>query len=345
MIQAVLFPLEWTSSKCRRWLKSHDLKAIKKVHVTSNYRRYRIQEPIKGVEYRIKKLDNGVAFVMALQTPSEPGSLQGGGRLVDQAKTVVNVAKTIYSLLPSARSNAPPGYRKFVEQYGTLKIVNFKVCRQPIYSVLEKIGNLVSLGKWNIEKNKLGYDKMFHLFAVLTTENGKEILTEKNEVLSIRLARSNDIGPKTETMNAGNPNMSLGDIVNKTAQRQGRQFYTYDGFNVGGGGNCQTYVWGLLTSSGLTTEALRKFVTQNATTLLPEFLKNAARKVTDVAAKVDTVLHGNGMQTGGSDIPVEQVPSMPIEAFLNPTELSFDSVDLTAPNIVPVNGGSTELAV
>jgi hypothetical protein len=47
MIQAVIFNKAlFTQSQCRLFLDQHHLHAIKPVHITKNYLRYRIEEPI-----------------------------------------------------------------------------------------------------------------------------------------------------------------------------------------------------------------------------------------------------------------------------------------------------------
>jgi hypothetical protein len=46
IIQAVLFDKDKHSSKnAMKWLKKHDMKPIKRQHITENYRRYRLREP------------------------------------------------------------------------------------------------------------------------------------------------------------------------------------------------------------------------------------------------------------------------------------------------------------
>jgi hypothetical protein len=45
-IQAVLFPInEFTPKQAKTFLKKHNLLAIKPVHTTANYHRYRLEDP------------------------------------------------------------------------------------------------------------------------------------------------------------------------------------------------------------------------------------------------------------------------------------------------------------
>ena len=44
--QAILFPKSMRAVRCLEWLKGHNYIPIKRAHVTKNYRRYRLIEPI-----------------------------------------------------------------------------------------------------------------------------------------------------------------------------------------------------------------------------------------------------------------------------------------------------------
>ena len=69
-IQAVLFKLvsKWTNSKDRlNYLKKNDLKAIKRVHKTENYYRYRIQEPnYDKFNYFLKRGNEDVDYIVSI---------------------------------------------------------------------------------------------------------------------------------------------------------------------------------------------------------------------------------------------------------------------------------------
>jgi hypothetical protein len=65
-IQAVLFDKnEYTSKDALQWLKKHELSPIKRVHVTKNYLRYRINEPTKYTKMRTIKKD-GIDIIIGI---------------------------------------------------------------------------------------------------------------------------------------------------------------------------------------------------------------------------------------------------------------------------------------
>ena len=54
----------YDTARARRWLSRHQYVPIKRVHETTRYLRYRIKEPDKRYEYRIKPFTNGVKAVI-----------------------------------------------------------------------------------------------------------------------------------------------------------------------------------------------------------------------------------------------------------------------------------------
>ena len=64
MIQAVLFPLTYTTKQINKWLSDHNLKSLSH-RTTSNYKRYRILTPdYNKYVYRIQHNPNNINFIM-----------------------------------------------------------------------------------------------------------------------------------------------------------------------------------------------------------------------------------------------------------------------------------------
>jgi hypothetical protein len=63
-----------------------------------------------------------------------------------------------------------------------MEITNIATYRIPIRKILDNALNLISLGKWNKEKDNLGFDVFFHLALVATVGN-KNIFIDKVEVI------------------------------------------------------------------------------------------------------------------------------------------------------------------
>ena len=63
-VQSILFDRHsWTPALSSRWLIDHGFKATK-IDITENKYRFRQKPPIKGYNYRIKRLPNGIEFII-----------------------------------------------------------------------------------------------------------------------------------------------------------------------------------------------------------------------------------------------------------------------------------------
>ena len=69
--------------------------------------------------------------------------------------------------------------KKILKEYGDMKVRAIKIGRRPINNKVEKAFDIISLGKWSKLRDQYYYDKLFHLFLIITLENGKIISFEK----------------------------------------------------------------------------------------------------------------------------------------------------------------------
>ena len=142
--------------------------------------------------------------------------------------------------------------------------------------------NLITLGKW--KEIKGNYDKMYHLYAVLTLDSGKKLLLEKNE----RPVLSETIPADTrETESTGVTTMTapikLADFIGKTIKRLTLEDYiTYEGFSL----NCQHFIRAHLLANGLLDPSNLAFIYQDTKRLIeqtPSFSRWLGKKATDIA--------------------------------------------------------------
>lgn len=67
-VQAILFKKDkWSSKKSLFWLKEHNYNPIKEVHITKNFRRYRIRNPDKFKRFITKKLKNNIDLIIGFK--------------------------------------------------------------------------------------------------------------------------------------------------------------------------------------------------------------------------------------------------------------------------------------
>jgi len=213
---------------------------------------------------------------------------QEGGDAVDGIK---EIAKGIISLLPKAREGAPPSVRKFVEQHKDDTIISINVCRVPIISVIQKVINV--LRKLTAQKQNAQYDKLFHLYCIITLKPLKGPLKsykmERNQVFSIGPAPSNPANAECKPAKISK-GVRFGEMINRAVKSSKHNFWIYDSVN----NNCQDAMLSILRSAGNSDSGIQSFVKVDASKILPPMFSDAAKKITDVASGVDKVLNGNG---------------------------------------------------
>jgi hypothetical protein len=209
------------------------------------------------------------------------------------------VKKRVQDVLAGVREYASPSVRSFLEKHGDEEIVEMKICRKPIFTVIERLANLLSSGKWEENKEKLSYDKMFHLFVLIRLKSGSVVKLEKNHVVQI-VGSSWNTDSETEVMpfQTDSAIMTINGCLKKAESREGAsRLWKYDAVKQ----NCQYFIkWCFESFPGWTAE-VDKFVLQNAEKVLEGLglLEKAAKVVTDIAAVADVALQGAGKHRRG----------------------------------------------
>lgn len=217
-----------------------------------------------------------------------------GSRIVSTGKAIVNVVSG-----KAPRQNLPPYVRSILTKEGDLPIVEMRVRRDPIQNAINLALNVTSSGKWNELKQRMGYDKFFHLALEVTvrvseSDNvNKRYVIEKNEVIQINEPKpyTNETESMLVPMNGKGATMN--SLLKGSQTIQGAKFYEYDAFR----NNCQDFVMSLLQGSGLGNTALFGFIKQpigEVIAELPSFTQRLARGITDIGGIVDSLLYGEG---------------------------------------------------
>lgn len=179
-------------------------------------------------------------------------------------------------------TKVPPKISNWLKQHGEESIRSLAVCREPISKTLDLAIDIISEGKYSAIKNRIGYDKFFHLGLVV---NGNWFL-EKNEQFNIRPFRMTS---DKEIRDVRVPDINIAEFMRKASEGNEVAFYReYDAFSQ----NCQAMVLQLLQKNGLLTEELRKFIRQDVQALVNEIPEThkTARDITDVASLISRLL-------------------------------------------------------
>jgi len=223
-------------------------------------------------------------------------SYQGEG-LTDFVKGVYRKGKKLVSNILEAtkgvRKGYPPSVRSVISKYADWDIVDMAIRRDPINSFLTKIVDTVSFGEYSKATKELGYDKVFHLGLVMSLRKGAStvhLLIEKNEVIRFGLA-----GPAvkdTELLKIPvTKKITLGQFLEAGEKAKGPSFFLYDAFS----NNCQMFIEGLLSASGLLTAAAKKFIVQDTGSIvkkIPSLAQRIIKGITDISAIANVVTEG-----------------------------------------------------
>lgn len=189
----------------------------------------------------------------------------------------------------------PPDERKWLEENGSKIIDKITLFRRPVKSAVDKVFNLITLGKWGSLKNKYGFDTFFHLGMVCEYEGGKKVLIDKTGVLNIKPVSSLPSGGGEEYLEVPiNNRVSFNHMIHGAKRILGEdRFYRYDSFKA----NCQMFVMALLKAIGADSNSVREFVFQDIGELvseMPKYANQVANTITNIAGMADVAMRGEG---------------------------------------------------
>lgn len=245
-----------------------------------------------GKHYRSKK--KYVKHVRCCQQCQTGKQCQKGEGLYDDVKKGYENVKLAFQ---GPRQSVPPVAREFLQKYGQGNIVELFVCRKPIIQAIEQTLNILSLGQFEKDKQKLGYDKLYHLFFMmkiaLQNDQGQSILSsirlEKNQVVEIY--HSEDMGTDFKQVHL-KKQINASDFIAHGEKYQGKSFWLYSATD----NNCQIFAQSCLKGNHLYSPELKSFVLQPVAKLIDGFLKKIGQTTTDIAGSVDRALHGDGFR-------------------------------------------------
>lgn len=215
-------------------------------------------------------------------------------RITGGSKTKRKVGKGIIDSIKNTLffppNKLPGNAQKAYDRFKGATVKGIMINRTPINGMVDKFINLVSLGGFNKAKKQLGYDSMFHLSMVLTTNQGK-IGVEKNERINIQAGGTGGGQSIDIQYDTGD---TFGSFLEKARRKMGdHRFFQYNAF----ANNCQDFILGLLSANGVLSPEAREFIKQDAEALIkrmPSYVGRIAQAATDLGGKVSQILTGQG---------------------------------------------------
>ena len=222
-----------------------------------------------------------------------------GGDFMNTIKHPIN---TLKAFIHGKRYDFRPQDRQLLQQIGNKKIDRMTVYRKPLNSAINSMLNALSLGNWNEEKKKYGYDNFFHLYLKVDLENGHSVKVEKNEVITITPTFTQDDLVDAEYFplrNIYQLNLTLDTLLNNTRMMMGDAlFFSYNPFT----NNCQNFLLNILRANRILqiNPDAQQFIYQDK---ISEIIKNinpltqkVAETVTDTAHRFNILTEGAGLR-------------------------------------------------
>lgn len=199
----------------------------------------------------------------------------------------------------------PKSVRNTLAKHGDKKIIGIEINRDPLSKGARTFADLLSLGKFSEAQKKAGFDKFFHLYAIIILEDNTELLYEKNQNVVLypgRPARN----PENENIMQGVDGIPLAEFIQKHIDRMGFDKYLrYTPLEL----NCQNFLSNALKANGLPSHD--DFIMQNLGELvkeIPSWSQWLAQKATDLAGAA-TDLYEEAVYKKGGNILSSRRPS------------------------------------
>lgn len=218
---------------------------------------------------------------------------------VRRPRVYTKAVEAVKNFIAPIRTKAPPRVRQIVKENEGDKIVSLQVGRNPLNKPLQQFLNVISLGKYEKARKKLGYDDIYHTYLVATMEDGRKILIEKNSQVDIKLFKEYS-GQQLKHVPLKGP-IALGQFMQNGERYFERHpigrpqnYWKYDAAT----NNCQYFVNDLLSGNAHSLsdpESAKEFSSQDIVPImgsLPGFAKSAL----ELKQHIDHAVHGDGFR-------------------------------------------------
>jgi hypothetical protein len=208
----------------------------------------------------------------------------------DKTEDVAEYGKAIVY----GRNDYPPKVRTILKNNGAEVITSYTLKRTPVVKLLTTALSAVSLGEFGKRFRGSEFDDLFHLFLEMTTESGKKISIEKNEVINMEVnPKIRDKEQVQKITNNVPQGLTLDTIMNNAQQKMGSKFFGYSARD----NNCQDFIVAVLQSNNIGDEGDIAFVKQDTKELFRDlpFLRKFSNTLTTIGARANVATTGAGV--------------------------------------------------
>jgi hypothetical protein len=222
---------------------------------------------------------------------TELGLNQAVGFIKDTTEDVAEYGKAVVF----GRNDYPPKVRDLLKKYGAEVITSYKIKRTPVSSLLTSALSAVSLGEFGKRFGRSEYDTLFHLFLEMTTESGKRLSVEKNEVINMDISPPKRAKEEVEDITNNVPQgITLDTLMDNTEKYMGKKkFFGYSARD----NNCQDFIVAVLKSNNIGDDGNIAFVKQDTKELFRDlpFLRKFSNTITTIGARANVITTGAGV--------------------------------------------------
>ena len=175
-------------------------------------------------------------------------------------------AKKTFNALAFGITEYSKAFRDVLSRYGDVPIKSITVCRSPVQQAVQEAMNLVSLGAFKKRLSRQSYDEIYHLFALITLEDGTVLTLDKQAILTLKVGNKN----YQDSINVSRPFTNLNEMLEKTKSSMGND--AFFGYNAKSN-NCRNILFKFSESNGKSTPQLRSFIMQDVDSLFDDNLE------------------------------------------------------------------------
>jgi len=151
--------------------------------------------------------------------------------------------------------------QRTLQLYSAQPVTELVIHRKPIPSVMNTLLNIISVGKWNTERNKNNQlNTLYHLTLECTLADGTKVFCQKNERIEITTCYIPTLQTEFCHVPFNGKTFTLNEMLKKTNELMGdSKYFLFSPMD----NNCQVYIKNILTAMDLYSETVDKFVFQN----------------------------------------------------------------------------------
>jgi hypothetical protein len=190
--------------------------------------------------------------------------------------------------LLNGRNNYAPKDRALLSKISNEIITGFTIGRTALISAIKTAGEYI-IG------DKIPYDNYYHLFLIISLNNGQLLRLEKNHIIELSLISAFP-NAELQMIYYIPSGLTVNELLNNTQNYMGGKYFLYQAF----GNNCQDFVLSVLRANNININKQdTDFIKQDVKGSLKNntFLRKASNSATDLARVADVALYGAGIKS------------------------------------------------